>query len=353
MAAGLSFTAYYTRKLIKWGGVGIIIYIIAHISVVSIYRAIQNRAQEPPPPVAAYGPLPYVEFPSQDDNLEFIFRLETISGELPSDFPDRVNVFVSSNYQPNFQSYNSANDKAMRLGFRSEPLPVTESRYRWRMLDGLTGLLELHIFRGDFDMILDWASNESLLVSPTKGGSRELQAFNASKSVIQKVGSWSPDWNGGSYATLYYEYVNGQLVQVDRLTKADFLHVNLRPKPLAENMDFVSADPQRPAVWALVSRLNNQVVEMHFRYFGINRDQFTDYPIEPIQNVWQEVQNNQLYIASIGENQPGQEVIIRHFSLGYFLPTHYTQYIQPVFIIQGDNGFVGYSPAIDRQLIAR
>ena len=345
--AGLSFTAYYTRKFIKWGAVGVIVYTILHFTVIISWNLWTNRAKRVPPPAAAFGPLPPLTLPQQDDNLVFNFRLETISGDLPA-FPDRAKVFINSTYLPSFSDLNSANDKAKKLTFDTIPIPITETRYRWRKLDGLTGLLELHIFQGDFDMILDWSSNEATLVRDRKSGADKAKAFQAARTVIRNAGSWSSEWEGGSYATLYYEYVNGQLIEVDRLERADFIHLNLRPKPLVEDFEFASADPLRPAVWALVARRNNQVVEMHYRYYGIERGdgKSTEYPLRSIQEAWQQVLNNDVYIAKIGENNPGEEVIVRHFKLAYFLPTEHTPYTQPIYIILGDNGFVGYVPAI-------
>ena len=347
MAAGLSFTAYYARRIIKWGGVVLLVYLVGYYGIkagIAYWKALHPPKQ--PPPKVEFGLMPKIDFPDQP-NLAFRYRLETIQGGLPTNLPDRAEVYVLHQPVPNFLDYNQGVEIARSLGFTDDPIPVDPPLYRWRTLDPIPGLLELDVTTRKFDYIYDWQSRQ-YFQSPSQLLTAE-QAFSAVRSRLSQAGYWGPDWNQGSYATFFYKMVNGQLIEVDHFSQADFIQVNLKRKPL-EELELVSLDPVRPAVWGLVSRVRQQVVELHYHYQPVT-DKHSDYPLAGLATVWQELTANQLYVARVGENIPGEEVVIRHFRLAYLIPPKTADYLQPIYVIQGDRGFMAYAQAVDRRLI--
>lgn len=341
----LSFTAYYSRKLILWGAIGIVVYLIAHYTVVSAYTAWQNRPKEPPPPAAKFGLLPKLDLPVQDNSFVFNYRLETVTGTFPK-MPDRGLVYVNFIPKPNLLDVNKGEALAKRLNFSGNKESYKPPIYRWRNYSGVTGLLEMNIYRNTFDVIYDWPRNENLYIDPIKRFVPESAILGAVTNVLSRAGLWTTEWQQGSHAIIPYRFVNGQLVKVDHINKADFFQVNVMRKPLVDGTTFVSADPYRPVVWALVSRLRNQVAELHYSYQPIDESTSTDYLFKPITQVWDELINGKAYISSIGDNFPGQEIIIRHFNLAYYQSHKEQLFTQPVFVIKGDRGFTALVPAI-------
>ncbi len=348
----LTVTASRTRKTIKYGSVVLIALIFVQAGIMYLYNLYKNRAEKPPPPQAAYGVLPPLDFPPPDPGVNFNFRLETISGRLPTHFPDRANVYINAQTTPNLLDSNRAHVMARNLGFTNSGIPFAAPMYRWQIQDTVSGLLESNIYLDTFDMVYDWERNERVFVSPNRIAVTNANIYRAAQRRLGQAGVWNVPWNSkeSKFAVLYYRYVNGQLVRVDHESKADFFQVNFQRAPLA-GLEVVSADPYRPVAWALVSRSGLQVVELHYNYHPIEESLFTDYPLEPIQTAWQEVSNNQAYIASMGDNTPGNEVIIRHFELAYYTSNQPQKFTQPVYVIRGDRGFTAYVPAVDRRLI--
>ena len=349
----LSSTAYYSRQIIKIGSIVLVALIFVQITVMYLYNTfIKNRSQKPPPPQVAYGQLPPLDFPVSDPNINFNFRLETISGRLPTDFPDRAEVYINVLTKPNLLDYSRAQKVAQKLGFPDSGIPFDPPMYRWLSQGQVAGILEYDTLRNTFDMVYDWERNERVYVSPNKSTITDNSVFNAARGFLNKSGIWQSPWSAkdAQFAILYYRYINGQIVKVDHESKADFFQVNFQRSPL-NGLEFVSADPYRPVVWALVSRNGLQVAELHYNYYPIDEASHTDYPLEPIETAWQEVRDNKAYIATMGDNLPGNEVIIRHFQLAYFLSNKFQKFTQPVYVIKGDGGFTSYVPAIDRQLI--
>lgn len=348
MAAKLSFIAYHTRNLIKFGAVGLVIYTVLHILVVvgiRVWKA--THPVLPPPPQPAFGMMPALVFPSQDPNLTFTYRLETATGSFP-EIPDRANVYINHQYSPNLLAFNEAQAIAESIGFTGESTPTNPPLYRWRRAADMNGLLEMHIYLKTFDLLYDWQNNLAL-IDPLARPS-EADVFNAAQAFMFASGIWTPEWENGQYALINYKLVNGQLVQVDRIPDADFIQINLRRAPL-NGLDFVSADPRRPVVWALLAKKDLRIVEMHHHHQAIDDKAFSEYPTEPLNTAWSELISNKLYIASFGENQPGQEVVIRHFDLAYYQANKIQKFTQPIYVIRGDRGFVAYAPAVDRRLI--
>lgn len=348
MAAKLSFIAYHTRNLIRFGAVGLVIYTILHILVVLGIRY-YNAAfpDKPPPPQPAYGIMPRLDFPQPDPNLKFNYRLETVTGDFPV-MGDRARVYINHQYKPNLLAFDAVVEIASNLGFTEEPTPISPSVYRWRSFLNIPAVLEMHLYMKTFDLIYDWQNNLNLIGD--RGPATDLQMFTAARTVMRDARVWTNEWRTGQYAVIYYRLVNGQLVQVDRMTEADYIQVNLRRSKL-NGLDFVSTDPLRPVVWALVAKKGRRVVELHNHHQPIDDKAFSEYPLEPLPTVWSEILANKVHIASIGENIPGQEVVIRHFDLAYFQSDRLQKFTQPVFVIRGDRGFVAYAPAVDRRLI--
>lgn len=348
----LTVTASRTRKIIKYGAVVLVIMIFVQMGVMFLYNLYKSRAQKPPPPQAAYGTLPAINFPASDPNLAFQYRLETISGGLPTDLPDRTNVYINVQKTPNLLDVSRAQALARNLGFADNPVPFDPPRYRWQTQDPVSGILEYDTYLDTFDLVYDWERNERTYVTLDRTNISDASVYGAAESKLSRTGTWVPPWKSkeSGYAVLYYRYVNGQIIRVDHNSKADFFQINFQRAKL-NGRELDSQDPYHPVIWALVSRKGLQVVELHYSYHPIDENSFTDYPLEPIKTAWQELAQNHAYIASLGDNLPGTEIIIRHFDLAYFMSNQPQKFTQPIYVIRGDRGFTAYVPAVDRRLL--
>ena len=71
------------------------------------------------------------------------------------------------------------------------------------------------------------------------------------------------------------------------------------------------------------------------------------YPIKTAQKAFRELQTRQGFIVNVGNNQ--QIITVRKASLAYFDSLEPQQYLQPIYVFSGDNGFQAYVRAIEAE----
>ena len=116
-----------------------------------------------------------------------------------------------------------------------------------------------------------------------------------------------------------------------------------------DNLPSVTGIPDQANVWAIISgsqSQNQEVVAAEYHYFSVDGSQYSTYPIKTPTEAFTELQNSQAFIASLGQNKDGDNVTVRRMYLAYFDPDSTTEFYQPVYVFEGDNGLVEYLPAV-------
>ena len=96
----------------------------------------------------------------------------------------------------------------------------------------------------------------------------------------------------------------------------------------------------------LAQTQNQEIIAAEYHYYPVDESQYATYPIKTPAEAYSELQNNQAFVASLGQNKDGDSVAIRRMYLAYFDPDSATEFYQPVYVFEGDNGLVEYLPAI-------
>lgn len=86
-----------------------------------------------------------------------------------------------------------------------------------------------------------------------------------------------------------------------------------------------------------------RVVEVNYKYVNIDRQSFETYPIKTVNEAVAELKRGNYWPAVDSQNS---RVAIRNIYLAYFEPITLTNYMQPIFVFEGDGGFVAYVAAI-------
>jgi hypothetical protein len=68
------------------------------------------------PPNMVYGELPPLTFPESITKETYTYNLNTLTGNLPEDFPDRLNVFPIVQPAPNLGNLDIAKIKIQKIG---------------------------------------------------------------------------------------------------------------------------------------------------------------------------------------------------------------------------------------------
>jgi hypothetical protein len=251
---------------------------------------------------------------------------------------------------PNLLSLDDAKSKAQLMGF-NDPNPVAESDTLYKFTDpNFPTTLETNIVTGAFSISYDLASDRSPIANRPPASEIAATEFQAVLSTASDL----PSDLTGPVVPEYYKLENGSLTKVLSLSEADVTKVSLFREPY-DNLPSLTANPFQSNVWAMVGgaeQKDQQMIAAEYHYFPVDPTQYSTYPIITPQQAYSELQNNQEFIASLGQYKDGDTVTIRNVYLAYFDPNTPGDFYQPVYVFDSvetnhENSFVGYIPAVN------
>ena len=344
--ANLTQTAYYTRRGLLFGGIAFIGILVLRASItlgVAIYK--QLNPAPPPPPTVAFGKLPPLSFPESDfENENLNFRLETIEDDLPQ-LDDVGKVYFMPKKEPSLTALDEARKKADGLDFDSSPEAVDKFTYRWIKQSPLPKVLTMNINNGNFIVSYPYTNDQEILNAKYLPSTQ--QAAQETKSFLSQKGFLPNDLADGSAEFVYLRFDPPNLVEVNSLSEADFLRVNLFRSDLDE-LRIMPPNPKKSLVSLLFSgarSTDKRIVGVDYFYFPTDKETFATYPLKPIAAAWEELKNGQGYLAHVSKNTANQATI-RRVGLGYFDSKLPQNFLQPIYIFQGDDNFFAYVSAL-------
>lgn len=341
----LTETAFYTRRAINYTILGVIAYIILRIFW-SIFLTLFYIFFPPqaPPPNHAFGKLPSLVFPATaTPSGNLTFELQTIQGGVPAASAS-ANVFFMPKTPPNLLALNTAQDFATKLQF--DPTPVQESKNIYRFNDPEFPLRRLRydIVSGNFIIRYGFEQDPSIFIEknlPTPDNV-QLQANND----LQQLGLNKDDLTNGTSTITFLKLTGIQLVPTASISQADAVRVDFFRAAIGD-MKILTPDPDQAPVAIIYSGSTNQkkrILQLAYTYWPIDLTTYATYGLITSAQAWQELQSGQGYIARLPAS--GNVIIVRNIYLAYYDSYDPQTYLQPIFVFEGDNGFLGYVPAV-------
>ncbi len=338
----LTEAAYYARNIIKYGGVGLIALIVGQWGISSAIRA-YNLAHPPYyPPTMTYGKLPQIVFPEKT-NSSVSFSLQ-----LPNDgFPkmsDQAKVYLV--YQPvdSLLALEDGTKTAKSLGFDGQPTETKTGVYQWT--NGVTNqTLTINVLDGSFHIKYPY-ENDQLLQNPDVMPTNSA-AIAMAQSFLQQANKLAPDLKDGEAKVSYYKISYTGLKPAASLSESNIIKVDIFRKATDDGIKILPSDPTSASVSFLISGStveSKKIVEVNYSYAPIDRQSYSTYPIKTPQQAWSEVQSGNYWTA---EAAAGNSTVIRKIYIAYFEPATLTNYMQPIYVFEGDGNFVGYVPAVN------
>jgi hypothetical protein len=341
--ATLTETAKMTRKAIKFGAILLVLLVFLKIAWQIGSEAWQKiHPSPPPPPTVAFGKLPLLKFPGEEPP-SLTYRLETIQGSLPA-LPDVAKVYFMPKNPPNLLALDRAKRVAKQMGFTGEPENIGGSSYRWTTSSTPPTTLEMEINSGNFHLRYQYENDQSLLVQ--KNLPTDQQAAQEAKSFLQTNDLLSEDLATGSAEFNYLKLVSPNLEPAISLSEADFVRVNLFRADL-DGLRILPPNPRKALISFLFSgnrERGKRIIEINYYYFPIDYHTSATYPLKPINDAWQELQGGKGYLANLGQNE--DQVTVRKIYLAYYDSQEPQDFLQPIYVFEGDQNFFSYVPAI-------
>ena len=337
----LTYTAWVSRRIIKYGGIWVggftVMYLIISWGIAAYIAA------HPPyiPPDVKFGVLPRIVF--QDKQ----FTKKTFTAQLPNDsFPiykDQAKVYVIVRPDNTFLALNLDTQTAANLKFTDKPDQIKYGVYQFKN-DTLNQTLTMNVLDGSFVMKYPYDSDQ-LLLNPTQMPS-DKDAILAAKNYLSSADKMPTDVSDSSIKVSYWQIKYDGLKSVTSLSDANIVRVDFFRDNLEDKYKFVGSDINSASISVLVTGSTvdgKKIVEVDYKYTNIDKEIFSTYPIKTSQQAWDDLQAGNYWPAS---DIPGTSVTIRKMYLAYFEPVTLTNYLEPIYVFEGDGKFVAYVPAI-------
>lgn len=344
--ATLTETAYQTRRAINWSILAVISYIILRISwsllvVVWLYFF----PPKPPPPTHAFGVLPTLKFPgtSASPSASLTFRLETIEGSVPR-ASESAAVYFMPKTAANLLALNRTQDFAKRLGFDINPIQETKNIYRFNDPDFLLRTLRYDIVSNNF--LLRYAFEQDTGIFSEKNFLSSDALLVESRNILQTYDLYVDDLEKGTSRAMFLRLVGDKLVPTTSLSVADAARVDFFRREIG-NTKVVTPHPDvGPISFIFSGSVNDKkrLIELRYTYWPIDYQTIATYGLKQSSQAWQELQSGSGYIARYPKT--GTVAVVRNISLAYYDADTPQTYLQPVFVFEGDNGFLAYVPAV-------
>jgi len=345
----LTYATHATKRGLAFFGFALTAFLVFWFASTAFVRYwIAMNPEPPPPPSAGFGVLPMLQFPSQNvSSLPKEFVLETPTGKLPT-FSDRAIVFFMPKNSPSLLDAEKASRFATTYDFVFEPEILDAKTYRWQRTQPLLTTLEYNIQDKVFSYSTDIANRPELLLEaelPTR--------FDAILEVKQFLGrsmKLDPDIATASGTFTYVKSVGSALVEAVSAADANFIIVNIDRFPIEGRYQTYGENPEKSSIHALVGNIKGaeKVIQIEYYHYPVDYSIIHTYPLRPIRQAWDLLQAGEGFIA---RPSGSDTAVIREITLGYYDSREPQQYLQPIYVFSGDNGFLGYISAIDPTFI--
>jgi len=344
--ATLTEVSYYTRRGVKWGLIGLVVILLAPVFWRGIKGIYLKLYPAPPPlPTVAYGTLPQLKFSQANGQYKPALKLETVDGKLPK--LDTVGrVYVVNVNKSRLLELDRVKSRVRSLGFSAEPQQVDEQTYKFTH-PAIPATLTVDVIYNTYKYVYDWTLDQALYSAQAVPNSD--QAFLEAKSFFQTLGILGSDLADGKPKISYFAAQPPQMVPTLSLSQANFVRVDLF-RADRDKLPWVTTQGSLSPVnivFSGVADRNKRVVVANYTYSNLLEGNFATYPLRSVDQAWNELQQSKSWVA----HEAGSQVTIRKIYLAYYESSQPQEFVQPVFVFEGDGGYMAYVLAIDPQYL--
>lgn len=331
-----------TKNILKWGGIGLGVLMV----MVLLYRGGKLVAsalfpKKPPPPNAAFGKLPAIIFPDSVTDESFTYSLDTVTGSVGT-FPDRANVYKTVPPVPTLLDLKTTRNNVGSVGFTSSEKVITDTQYSWRDAQQIDRILTINIVSKDFTISSNYLNYPDLtpigVVDP-------LDAVTNTTDFLQKLNLYPLDFDPAKTATQLLTLQGNTLFASTSLSTAQVVRVDLFQKDINKFPIMYSHPPYSSMHFLMSGQSSRQILDANFLHQEISKEN-TSYPIISGNTAYTMLKEGKAYIASYyGDNS---DITIKDVYLAYFMNDKKQDYLMPIYVFEGKDGFFAYVPAVTK-----
>ncbi|MBI2012013.1 hypothetical protein HYS91_04550 [Candidatus Daviesbacteria bacterium] len=339
----LTEAAKITKKVLLFSS----IFIVVSLTIWLSYRFYYYNIYLPnlPPveilPDYKFGPLSPPALPeSSVSSSNFSYSLDTETGNLPTNIPKLMKVYLSTPLSVNLRSSSAAKELAENLGFPLGPEVINPTLHKFN--DELGSEITINLENGNFSFFRNLANTLDIPRLETLA-TREKIIENF-KGFLNEKGLLNESLRTGRGEVIY----GGQ-----NIADSESAIVTVWPKDLDQ---YVIVTPQFSTglIKASVSKYSEEkyiYLNFDFTFWPIDENEggFGTYPVKAVTEAFEELKGGEGVVV-IDPQTPN--VSLRKIYLAYLVSFEYLPYIQPIYVFEGEN-YVGYVGAIRKDSLAR
>lgn len=331
-----------TKKLAIWTA----IIIGTLITVIILYRTgiwLKNIISPTPPlpPTVSYGLLPRMDMPINLGNRSYSYTIDTVTGELPK-FPDRAKVFKIVPLSINLLALKKTGQDVAKAGFTNGPARVEGNIYQWTdPISSIGKKINVDIFSSEFSIISTFLNDPNIqnginLPSPD-------EAIRLAQNFLSAIEVFPNDIK--TTKPYYYSIQDSQIASASSFSDAQVIEVDFfqndidelpiyYPRPYNSTMNiFIGGGETRP-----------QILQAQFFHQEVSTESAT-YPIKTAEEAFTELKDGKAYIANPAI--PGKnEISLKDISLAYYMGDKTQDYLMPIIVFKGADGYIAYLSAV-------
>lgn len=344
--ASLTETAYYTRKGVNWVILSVIAYFILRLTW-GLFVALWLYFFPPqaPPPNHAFGKIPAVKFPnSASGSAQLTFRLEMIEGAVPT-ASNAATVYFMPKNSATLNSLDTAKEFARKLDFTIEPKQESKYLFLFEDLETPLRMMRYDIISKNFVLRYMFERDSSLFTE--RNVPLDQDVFIESKTFLQGNSLYPEDIAQSTPAVQYLKYEGNSLIKTTSHSQSDAIRIDYFRAPIGD-MPVMTSNPEEGPITFIYSGSSNpkkKILQIAYTYWPIDLMTTGTYELKQSITAWQELQNGGGYIARYPRVNK-TTATIRKIYLAYYDSLEAQTYLQPVFVFEGDEGFMAYVPAI-------
>lgn len=340
------------KEILKWGGlIFAAIILVFMLWKILLYVKSMFFPSSPEKPAIAFGQLQAQIFPENIVNQNFSYSLNTLSGQFPS-FPLQARVYRIGEVQPDLLALSKFDKQAAIIGFNSGYTALSDKVFEWKGTSNASNLerrLRFNVVTHNFTIVSPYLSDPSVLSSANLPN--EQNAKSLAQTSLQNMEILPQDIDLSKTKTNLFSIRNGALVKATSLSNTQIIEVNLFQKDI-NGLPILYEKPNSSNISILIGGGENQgqIVAANFIYQKITNESST-YPIKSVTTAFNELKQKKGYIGAY--DGTSNNILINNIFLAYYVGSQPQDFLMPIFVFSGNDGFFAYVPAITDESISK
>lgn len=340
---------YYFRKILPFVLIIFILFVVFYFFIIFYLKSIEPKKIESVPIEPIFGKInkPIIN-KTATYSADFKFILDTIESK-PKTATLAAKVFFLPPKTALFGYLSKIYLIAKSLGFNTEIIRH-KIKDKKAIFEDEEKKFTVDIANFNFDYQYKYENNAELFENVVLPEDEDIK--EKVRAFLRITGRNPEELAQGKENLSYFVYdvSNKQFKQTLKKQVANSVRIDFF-RPDIDNFLIVSPNYFTSQNFVILTFKDGQdkILEAQIKYFEKEDQQVGIYPLKSGEEAWQDLKNNRGFIISADNNK--SPIIIKKMFLGYFDPDIDQDYLQPVYVFLGDQGFIAYIPAIKNEYI--